>query len=69
MDMRKLLRDEGGQAIVEYVLALSVAISIVSIIATGFRKSLFKLWGFMTREIVAGCPGCKPPDEVANRFR
>lgn len=59
--MKKLLHDEGGQAIVEYMLMLTVAIGAVTIIAVGFRRSIFKLWTTLAKEISAACPGC-PPD-------
>jgi Flp pilus assembly pilin Flp len=56
--LRKLLFDESGQAIVEYILTLSIAVGIVTIIAKGFRKALFDLWEEMTKQIAAACPGC-----------
>ncbi len=56
--MRKALSNERGQAVIEYILMLTVAVSIVGIIGFGFRKSLFKLWGSFTQDIVAACPGC-----------
>ncbi len=60
--MRKnLFQDQGGQAVVEYVLVIAMVISIVAIIATSFRKSIRLLWYTLTREIAPGCPDCAPP--------
>ena len=64
--MRMLLEEEDGQAIVEYILMLSVMLSIVLIIGVGFRKSLFSVWTKLASEIAAACPnGCaKDPTVV-----
>jgi hypothetical protein len=51
-----------GQAIVEFVLMTLLILVAVGIMAQGFRRSLFKLWGMMSREVAAACPGC-PADE------
>jgi Flp pilus assembly pilin Flp len=56
--MKGLLRDEGGQAVIEYMLALVIAISICTIIGMTFRRTLFAVWRMMGKEIAAGCPGC-----------
>lgn len=55
---KKLFKSESGQATLEYVLALGMAIFFASLFASALRGSLFKLWGYYTRNIVAGCPGC-----------
>jgi hypothetical protein len=60
--MKGFFAEEQGQVVVEYILALSIAIMIVAIIATGFRKSLISLWNSWGREISAACPGC-PGDQ------
>ena len=65
--MRKLLDDEGGQAVVEYVLATMVALSVVSIISISFRRSIFALWNVFSRDISAACPGCPPDASVRIR--
>jgi Flp pilus assembly pilin Flp len=53
-------RSDEGQAVIEYMLALLVAVSVVIIIAKGFKKSLFVVWSGMTVSIAAACPGCPP---------
>jgi hypothetical protein len=58
------VRDDLGQALIEYVLLIALTISLVTLMATGLRKSVFSLWGFYTRQIAAPCPGCPPPPEV-----
>jgi len=60
-------RDEGGQVIVDYVLTLSIVVSVVLIVGTLFRKSLFHLWEVMTKEISAACPGCPPDPKIRLR--
>lgn len=65
--MRTFLRDDGGQAIVEYMLALALVVSVITILATGFRKSLFKLWEFYAKGVAAPCPGCSAPSNI--RFK
>ena len=59
--MRQLARDETGQAIVEYILMLLVAMTIVVAISKGMRGSLNRFWETLTREVAAACPGCPPP--------
>ncbi len=47
-----------GQALVEYLLMLSLAVILVVIIQKGLKSSVFKLWSSFTKDIVAACPGC-----------
>jgi Flp pilus assembly pilin Flp len=56
--------NESGQALIEYVLLIALTISLVTIMATGLRRSVFTLWGFYTKSIAAPCPGCPAPPEV-----
>lgn len=66
--MRKnLFDDQEGQAVVEYVLMVMIAMAVVGVIATGFRKSLIALWEKMAQDISAPCPGCPPPPDVRIR--
>lgn len=62
--MRKLVANQQGQAIVEYILTLSVSIAIVVALSSTFRKSIFKLWVGLAKGISAACPGCPPPPNV-----
>jgi hypothetical protein len=55
---------ESGQAVLEYVLMLSMAVGVVILIGVGFRKSIFKVWQGFTRDIAAACPGCPPNDQA-----
>ena len=57
--LQAMLREDDGQAIVEYVLALSIVMFLVTIMATGLRNSLLKLWVSYSKQIAAPCPGCK----------
>ena len=49
-------QNEEGQAIVEYILMLLLAVSVVTILGFGFRKSVMTLWVSVTRDIAAACP-------------
>jgi Flp pilus assembly pilin Flp len=62
--MKEVSRNESGQAVVEYILAVLVAMAIVGAITGAFRKSVVKTWSFMTRQVAAACPGCPPPSSV-----
>lgn len=53
-----LARDEEGQAIVEYLLMVSVTVIAVGALGIGFRKTLFALWQAFAKDITAACPGC-----------
>jgi len=53
-----VLGDESGQALLEYIFMILVAISTVAIIHSGFRTGLKGLWSFYSSEIIAACPGC-----------
>ncbi len=61
--MRGRFGNESGQAVVEYILMLVVALSIVVGISKGMRGSLMGLWKSLTQEVSAACPGCPPPRE------
>jgi hypothetical protein len=58
---------EQGQAVVEYILMLVLAVSIVTILAYGFRKSIMSLWVTLSREVAAACPRDCPPNTTQIR--
>ena len=60
--MRKFWSDEDGQAILEYLLMLSVALSILIILSTGMRRSILVLWRYLYRRTAAACPSCPFPE-------
>jgi hypothetical protein len=62
--MRKGLRNDSGQAILEYVLMVALAVGVVTLIGVGFRKTVFKVWKGMSRDVAAACPGCPPNPAV-----
>jgi hypothetical protein len=51
-------KQESGQAIVEYVVTLMMALLILSIVTAGFNASLRKTWKKLAFQIAAGCPTC-----------
>jgi len=59
---------KSGQAIVEYVLMLLIAISLVAVINSSFKRSLKSIWRFYLKQVTPGCPGCAP-DPRLNTFR
>ncbi|MBI4924281.1 MAG: hypothetical protein HY843_00020 [Bdellovibrio sp.] len=50
---------QSGQAALEYVLTIVLAIIFVSIIVTTFRGTVIKLWEVISREVSAPCIGCQ----------
>lgn len=54
-------RREDGQVIVEYILMLAVAATLLGLMARGFRTTIFKVWETWTQEIAAPCPDCRKP--------
>jgi hypothetical protein len=67
---RALLRNSEGQAVLEYVLMLLMAIGVVTSISLGFKKSLFKIWEIFAQEISAACPrDCAPDSRIKFRTR
>jgi len=59
--MEQLAHAEEGQAVIEYVLMVSVTVAATGALAFGLRKTLFALWQVFAKDITAACPGC-PPD-------
>ncbi len=57
---QRALKDDRGQAILEYVLMVALAVGVVTMIGVGFRKTVFKLWKGFSRDVAAACPGCPP---------
>ncbi|MCC7441377.1 MAG: hypothetical protein IT285_07080 [Bdellovibrionales bacterium] len=66
--MNAFLKDEGGQAIVEYVVMLGVTVTIVGTLAQGLRAIILVLWQTMTCDISAACPTCPPAEEIRNKI-
>jgi hypothetical protein len=63
-----LAQNTEGQAVVEYIIMLVVAIGVVTTISVGFKKSLFSVWQVFASDISAPCPGDCTPNPVV-RFR
>ena len=55
---KAFLLDEGGQAMVEYVLALAVSVAVIGAISRIFKKSIVGIWTMMRKEISGPCPDC-----------
>jgi Flp pilus assembly pilin Flp len=67
MRMRMFKENEKGQAVVEYILGVALALSLVVVMGTGFRKSLYRLWSTISGEVSAACPQC--PKDPRTRLR
>ena len=66
--VNRWVAEENGQAIVEYILMLSLAISLIGALGFAFQKIIAYLWQVYTREVTALCPNCPPPEEVKNKL-
>ncbi len=47
---------QDGQAVLEYVLMLTMIMSVVTILAVGFRKSIYSVWDMISHDVSAACP-------------
>lgn len=63
---RPSLHSKRGQAVIEYVLMVLVAMSMVFAFNYGLRNVALKLWMQMTCEVTAPCPHCPTPESVKN---
>lgn len=60
---------QNGQAILEFILAMLIAVSIVSAFTMGMRRTVGRFWKQLTCEVVAGCPKCQAPEELSRSTR
>jgi Flp pilus assembly pilin Flp len=56
--LRRFLKDDSGQAIIEFFLLLLVTVLIVSTLKTTLTRLTAKLWSFFAKKIAAPCPSC-----------
>jgi hypothetical protein len=47
-----------GQAVVEYVLMLFLAILVVAVINGSLNQSVRRLWAIIVQDVAAPCPKC-----------
>lgn len=59
-------KPDSGQAIIEYILTLSIAMAVIVILSAGIRRPMSRVWSTLAREIAAACPTC--PKEARIRF-
>ncbi len=57
-------QQQSGQAVVEYILMLLVAMGLMAVISKGMKKTLGLFWKGLSSEIAAPCPGCPPREET-----
>lgn len=65
--MAKILKSKQGQVLIEYILMLALVVTIVTVMSTTLKSSLFKMWEFYGKMIAAPCPGCPAPSEIRTR--
>ena len=59
MDNARKSSNEVGQALVEYLLLMTVAIGVASAFGNSIRGAILGFWTYITRSVTAGCPtGC-----------
>jgi Flp pilus assembly pilin Flp len=61
--VEKFLRDESGQAIMEFFLLMLAVVAIVGTLKATLKTVTVKLWGFFGRKIAAPCPACDAGQE------
>ncbi|RZA05282.1 MAG: hypothetical protein EOP11_13175 [Proteobacteria bacterium] len=61
--MRSFLKDESGQAIIEFFLLLLVTIGIATFMKQGLKGITVKFWAFLGKRIAAPCPACSAGEE------
>ena len=61
--MRRFLKDESGQAIIEFMLLLLVTVGIMATLKTSLKNLTVKFWTFLAKRISAPCPGCRSDPE------
>ena len=59
---------ESGQAIVEYILLLSIILSITGIMIAGVRSSRDRMWKRVLCEVSAACPDCRATQSARQAF-
>lgn len=61
--MRSFLKDESGQAILEFFLLLLVTIGVVGFLKGSLKSLSVKFWSFLGKKIAAPCPTCSAGQE------
>ncbi len=62
-------KKDSGQATVEYILMLLLALSMIALMGGVFRRSLYRIWQTFSREISAACPTDCPADTSKIRLK
>ena len=64
--MKQFFVEEKAQVIVEYVLMLAMAVTVVGSLGYGLKKILLYLWKQISCDVSAACPHCPATDQVKN---
>jgi Flp pilus assembly pilin Flp len=60
---RRFLKDESGQAILEFVLLLLVTIGVITFLKNNIKSITVKFWSYLAKRIAAPCPNCDAGDD------
>jgi len=58
------MRNNTGQAILEYVVVLAIVIGISAILQYGVSKTRNKIWKWMICQVSAACAECNPTESA-----
>lgn len=64
--IKHFLKDESGQALIEYILLAVVSLSVVATLKTLITELTVKIWRVLAKRIAAPCPvveNCDPGDD------
>ncbi len=56
--------NESGQALLEYVLSLVIAVALISAFSLALRRPVGRVWQRLAKEIAAPCPDCPGNDRI-----
>lgn len=68
--MRQSAKGRSGQSVIEFILMVVVALTVLGVISGAFFKMRSRIYFKIVCEVSAACPGCPAPEEVrgiANR--
>ena len=60
----KILKNNQGQAITEYLLLLILVVGFVVLMNTVLKKTMAQYWINIAQKIVQACPGCRTVESL-----
>ena len=68
LDLLNVNPKNAGQAILEYVLLLSIILSMTTLMMAGVSSSRDKMWKKFLCEVSAACPDCRSTPSAKSAF-